>query len=82
MPKIKPLTETQEVRQRLTQNIALIQGGLPGKEFASHMGMSVATFNRKKKDPESFTLSEVRLMCKFAHVPLDAFLTQSLKVGV
>ncbi len=82
MPKIKPLTETQEFRQKLVQNITLIQGARTGEDMGKHMGISATTYNRKKKNPGSFSLDEIRLMCSYTGVPIDIFLTQTLKVGV
>lgn len=33
------------------------------EHFAQRMGMSADTFNRRYKNPEDFTLGELRLLC-------------------
>lgn len=81
MAKVKPLTKTQEIRKRLSENLKLIQGHHSGAEMGQIMGISSATYSRKSKNPESFKLSEIRLMCDYFSVNMSDFLNGSLKIG-
>lgn len=79
MPKVL-LTERQKDLNRLTDNIKLIQGGRGGREMAQILGISVTTYCRKLKNPESFTYKEIKRLCDFAKVDISVFTGGKLRI--
>ena len=45
------------------------------------IGVSGTTFGKRKKDPETLTLAEVRLMCKYFHINPADFVSKELGIG-
>ena len=40
-------------------------------ELAKALGMSTATLHRRKKDPDTFTLGELKAASRFLHIPIE-----------
>ena len=79
MPKVS-LTPREADLNRLTDNIKLIQGGRGGREMAQILGISVTTYCRKLKNPETFTYKEIKRLCDYTKVDIAAFVGSRLKI--
>lgn len=77
MPKVY-LTEAQKEKDRLSRNIELVQGKRSNAEMGKIIGTTGQTFGNRKRNPESFTLSEVRLLCNKFRIDRSDFLTKDL----
>lgn len=82
MPKVRPLTDIQAAKKRLTSNLKLIQGRRNGSEMGKMLGISACTYNRRLHDPMSLTASEIFLICKIANITAGEFMNEELSVGV
>lgn len=80
MPKVI-LAPAQAERERLQHNISLIQGKRTNAAMGKLIGVSGTTFSKRKEDPESLTLAEVRLMCKYFHIDPADFVAKKLEIG-
>mgnify|MGYP003292623920 CR=1 FL=1 len=62
MPKIRPLTEADRKNQALLGEIAMGMSFARknNKDMAAALGIKAQTWCRKKKNPGTFTLSELR----------------------
>ena len=67
MPKVT-LTEAQKEKERLQRNIELIQGKKSDEFMGKIIGKTGQTFGNRKRDPESLTLAEVRLICRYLKI--------------
>lgn len=67
MPKVT-LTEAQKEKERLQRNIELIQGKRSDEFMGKIIGKTGQTFGNRKRDPESLTLAEVRLICRYLKI--------------
>lgn len=77
MPKMRA-TEAQKEKERLLRNIELVQGKRTNAEMGAIIGTSGPTFGNRKRNPESFTLSEIRLLCNRFRIDRADFLTKEL----
>lgn len=64
MPKIKPLTEREAKNRKIQAELA---GQMKfyqknAEDVAEYLGVSRGTFYRRKSDPETFTLREMRAL--------------------
>lgn len=67
MPRVKPLTEAER-RARLIQSSLAASMKFErktAKEVADAIGLTLATFNRRKRQPEKFTLEELWRLKKY-----------------
>ena len=62
MPKIRPLTEADRKNQALLAEIALGMSFArkSNQDVAAALGITAQSWCRKKRDPGTFTLSELR----------------------
>ena len=62
MPRIKLLTQNDRKNRALLGAIALgmTQEGKSNEDMIAGLGMSAATWARRKKDPGTFTVAEIR----------------------
>lgn len=77
MPKAK-MTDAQKEKERLLRNVDLVQGKRTNAEMGAIIGTSGPTFGNRKRNPESFTLSEIRLLCSRFRIDRADFLTKEL----
>lgn len=62
MPRIKPLTETELKNRKIMAELAAQMAFEKKKaaDVARYLGMSQTTFSRRKNDPGTFTVRELR----------------------
>lgn len=62
MPRIKPLTETELKNRKIMAELAAQMAFEKKKavDVARYLGMSPTTFSRRKNDPGTFTVRELR----------------------
>jgi hypothetical protein len=77
MPKVT-LTEAQKEKERLQRNIELIQGKRTNADMGKIIGATGQTFGNRKRNPESFTLAEIRLICRYFKINRADFVTGEL----
>lgn len=77
MPKVA-LTELQETKKRLKNNLNVIKGNRTDEDMGAICGISGTTFSRRRSDPFSLTAQEVYLMCQESHVAMADFYGKTL----
>lgn len=80
MPKVI-LTESQRANERLRHNLRLIQGYRNSTEMAKIIGKSQNTYLNRLANPESLTLREVRMLCRYFNVSETDFIAGELTIG-
>lgn len=83
MPKVK-LSEQQETKKRLINNLLVIKGRRTDRDMAKIMGISASTYSRREHDPFSLTAIETYLMCSERGVDMADFYGKTLRetIGV
>ncbi len=79
MPKVY-LSEKQKDISRLSDNLKLIQGTKDCRQMGSIIGVCAATYQKRKKNPESLTYKEIKRLCDFFKVDISTFCGGSLKI--
>lgn len=81
MSKVKALTEAQANRLRLKSNLEVIQGKRSDRAMGAIMGISQATYSRRRNDPTTLTFSEIYLICKDSGIDISDFVGRSLRIA-
>lgn len=79
MPKVY-LTEKQKDISRLSDNLKLVQGTKDCRQMGSIIGVCAATYQKRKKNPESLTYEEIKRLCDYFHIDIAAFCSGTLKI--
>ncbi len=81
MPKIKPLTEHEAEVKRLRANLEIVQGKRTNEEMGKLIGRSGVTYAQRLKDPEQFTMREIRMICNYFKLNRADFIMNELKIS-
>lgn len=87
MPKVC-LTQKQREEERLRKdnerlhkNLELIEGGRSSREMGAIIGMSAASYCKRRKSPEILTYEEIRKLCRNRGVSVASFCDGKLKLA-
>lgn len=75
------LTDSQREQARLENNLRLLERGRGCREMGKILGISAATYNRRRQNPQTFTLQEIDKLCRNAKVDLSDFCGGVLYLG-
>lgn len=79
MPKVY-LTEAEQNRARLAENLRKIECGRSTDEMAKVIGSSKSTYIRRRQSPETLTYKEIDRLCRNAGVDIRDFVGAKLRL--
>lgn len=79
MPKVY-LTEAEQDRARLAENLRIVECGRNVKEMAKVIGSSPVTYSRRRQSPETLTYTEIKRLCRNAGITSGEFMDGKLKL--
>jgi uncharacterized protein (DUF2384 family) len=70
MPRIKAMADKYQVDD-LRRLIKYLMADTPKEVLSDGVGLSTRTLHNRKEDPESFTVGEIRKLCRCVHMDAD-----------
>ena len=80
MPRVY-LTEEAAEKARLKDNLKLVENGRSAREMSAIIGVSPATYCKRRKMPETLTAHELSRLCKNAHISIGDFCEKRLHLS-
>lgn len=76
--------EEERVRKdnaRLQKNLELVEGGRSCRVMGEIVGLSAASYSKRRKSPELLTYEEIRKLCKNRGVSIASFCGEALTLS-